>query len=144
MYKIHLPAQALQLCSRFESPQNVGDSAASKIPAASGSANCQARAPPLTLGQMPPSKAPETPAQDSAGEKNYTQTYSKREHFFSSPYNEPQAPARRPAARNNLTPRHMGRGQTLSDWVLGIIKQGYTLQFARRLPQFCGVVSTSV
>ncbi len=42
-------------------------------------------------------------------EKNKTQTYSKREHFSSSPYYEPQAPARRPAARNNSTPRHTGQ-----------------------------------
>ncbi len=32
----------------------------------------------------------------------------------------------------------------LSDWVLGIIKQGYSLQFARRPLRFSGVVSTSV
>ncbi len=32
----------------------------------------------------------------------------------------------------------------VSNWVLGIIKWGYTLQFARRPPQFGGVVSTSV
>ncbi len=43
-------------------------------------------------------------------EKNKTHTYSKREHFSSFPYHEPQAPARRPAAQNNSTPRHMGRG----------------------------------
>lgn len=30
------------------------------------------------------------------------------------------------------------------DWVLGIIKRGYSLQFARRPPRFSGVVSTSV
>ncbi len=32
----------------------------------------------------------------------------------------------------------------VSNWVLGIIKRGYTLQFARRPPQFGGEVSTSV
>ncbi len=32
----------------------------------------------------------------------------------------------------------------VSDWVMGIIKRGYTLQFARRPPWFGGVVSTSV
>ncbi len=32
----------------------------------------------------------------------------------------------------------------VSDWVLGIIKQGYTLQFALRPPQFGCVVSISV
>ncbi len=43
-------------------------------------------------------------------EKNKTQTYSKREHFSSSPYHELQAPARRPDSRKNVTPRHKGRG----------------------------------
>ncbi len=43
-------------------------------------------------------------------EKNKTQIYSKGEHFSSYPYHEPQAPTRRPAARNNLTPCHMGQG----------------------------------
>ncbi len=32
----------------------------------------------------------------------------------------------------------------VSDWVMGIIKRGYSLQFARRPPRFSGVVSTSV
>ncbi len=32
----------------------------------------------------------------------------------------------------------------MSDWVLGIIKRGYTLQFARRPQRYRGVVSTSV
>ncbi len=32
----------------------------------------------------------------------------------------------------------------VSEWVMGIIKQGYSLQFARRPPRFSGVVSTSV
>ncbi len=32
----------------------------------------------------------------------------------------------------------------MSEWVMGIIKQGYSLQFARRPPRFSGVVSTSV
>ncbi len=32
----------------------------------------------------------------------------------------------------------------VSDWVMGIIKQGYSLQFVRRPPHFSGVVSTSV
>ncbi len=32
----------------------------------------------------------------------------------------------------------------VSDWVLGIIKRGYAIQFTRRPPQFSGVVSTSV
>ncbi len=36
--------------------------------------------------------------------------YSKREDFSSSPSHEPQAPARRPTARNNSTPCHTGRG----------------------------------
>ncbi len=53
-----IPAQVLQLCSRFESPQNGADSAASKSPAASVSANHQAWAPPPKLGQTPPSEAP--------------------------------------------------------------------------------------
>ncbi len=47
--------------------------------------------------------------------KNKTQTYSKREHFSSSPYHEPQAPARR---QKNLAPRHMGRG--LADHPLNV------------------------
>ncbi len=42
--------------------------------------------------------------------KTYSKTYPKREHFSSSPYHEPQANARRPAAQNYSTPRHMGRG----------------------------------
>ncbi len=37
------------------------------------------------------------------------QTYLKREHFSSSIYHEPQAPARRPAAQNNSTPCHTGQ-----------------------------------
>ncbi len=37
------------------------------------------------------------------------QTYSKREHFSSSPYHEPQAPTRQSATLNNSTPHHMGR-----------------------------------
>ncbi len=32
----------------------------------------------------------------------------------------------------------------VSEWVMGIIKRGYSLQFARRPPRFSGVVSTSV
>ncbi len=32
----------------------------------------------------------------------------------------------------------------VSEWVIGIIKRGYSLQFARRPPRFSGVVSTSV
>ncbi len=32
----------------------------------------------------------------------------------------------------------------VSEWVMGIIKRGYSLQFARRPPHFSGVVSTSV
>ncbi len=32
----------------------------------------------------------------------------------------------------------------VSEWVMGIMKQGYSLQFARRSPRFSGVVSTSV
>ncbi len=32
----------------------------------------------------------------------------------------------------------------VSEWVMGIIKWGYALQFARRPPRFSGVVSTSV
>ncbi len=32
----------------------------------------------------------------------------------------------------------------MSEWVMGIIKRGYSLQFARRPPRFSGVVSTSV
>ncbi len=32
----------------------------------------------------------------------------------------------------------------VSDWVMGIIKRGYSLQFAQRPPRFSGVVSTSV
>ncbi len=32
----------------------------------------------------------------------------------------------------------------MSNWVLGIIKQGYTLKFTRRPPRFGGVVSTLV
>ncbi len=42
-------------------------------------------------------------------EENKTQTYSKREHFSSFPYHEPQAPTRWPATQNNSTPHHMGR-----------------------------------
>ncbi len=32
----------------------------------------------------------------------------------------------------------------VSEWVMGIIKRGYSLQFTRRPPHFSGVVSTSV
>ncbi len=32
----------------------------------------------------------------------------------------------------------------VSDWVMGIIKRGYSLQFARRPPRFSGMVSTLV
>ena len=32
----------------------------------------------------------------------------------------------------------------VSDWVMGVIKHGYSLQFARRPPRFHGVVTTSV
>ncbi len=32
----------------------------------------------------------------------------------------------------------------VSEWVMGIIKRGYSLQFFRRPPRFSGVVSTSV
>ncbi len=32
----------------------------------------------------------------------------------------------------------------VSEWVMGIIKRGYSLQFARRPPRFSGVVSSSV
>ncbi len=32
----------------------------------------------------------------------------------------------------------------MSNWVLGILKQGYTLNLARSPLQFCGVVSTSI
>ncbi len=32
----------------------------------------------------------------------------------------------------------------VSEWVMGIIKRGYSLQFARRPPRFSGMVSTSV
>ncbi len=48
--------------------------------------------------------------------KNKTQTYSKREHFSSSLYHEPQAPARSLAARNNSTPRHTGWGLAGHPW----------------------------
>ncbi len=81
-------------------------------------------------------------------EKNKTQTYSKREHFSSSPYHEPQAP---------LGGLPLKTIQPLATWaeawqaipgvsnlVLGIIQLGYTLQFARRRPQFCSLVFTSV
>ncbi len=81
-------------------------------------------------------------------EKNKTQTYSKREHFSSSPYHEPQAPARRPVARNNSTPHHMGRGlaghRRNARLGTGDKKLGCTLQFAWRAPQFGDMVSTSV
>ncbi len=44
------------------------------------------------------------------------QTYSKREHFSSSPYYEPQAPARWPAAQNNSTICHTGQDLTGHPW----------------------------
>ncbi len=64
--------------------------------------------------------------------KNKTQTFSKREQTSSSMSHECPAPVQ-PATRVYPTSRFMG-----------IIKQGYLLQFARRPLRFSGVVSTSV
>ncbi len=79
--------------------------------------------------------------------KNKTQTFSKREQFFSSVPHECPASVQ-PATR--VYPTLATRAEAwqaipgVSDWVMGIIKRGYSLQFARRPPRFSGVVSTSV
>ncbi len=52
--------------------------------------------------------------------------HSKREHFSSSPYDEPQASARRPAARNNSTPRHTGAEALQARWIIDTIKLAYS------------------
>ncbi len=96
-------------------------------PAAAGPKSCCSRTTPQKASVMPPS----TPFSSGCGwqsvcekyccehwvlshsaytanhcysEKNKTQTFSKREHFSSSP-------ARHSAARKNSTLRHTGRGQ---------------------------------
>ncbi len=74
-------------------------------------------------------------------ENNKTQTDSKREHFSSSPYQEAQAPTRRPAAKKKNQPlatraKAWQAIPEVSNWVLGIIKLGYTLQFALKSPSF--------
>ncbi len=79
--------------------------------------------------------------------KNKTQTFSKRKQFSSSVPHECPASVQ-PATR--VYPTLATRAEAwqaipgVSEWVMGIIKRGYSLQFARRPLRFSGVVSTSV
>ncbi len=69
-----------------------------------------------------------------------TQTFSEREQNSSSISPESHVPLQRPVTRTNPTPGFSGRRMAshpeVSEWVLGIIKRGYSLQFARRPPRF--------
>ncbi len=73
--------------------------------------------------------------------------HSQKESNF--PLRPSRVPCLRAAGHSSLSnplPRgpRPGRPSRVSEWVMGIIKLGYSLQFARRSPRFSGVVSTSV
>ncbi len=81
--------------------------------------------------------------------KNKTQTFSKKKksNFPLPSLTSALPPCSRPLEFIQPLATRAEAWQAIpgvSEWVMGIIKRGYSLQFARRPPRFSGVVSTSV
>ncbi len=79
--------------------------------------------------------------------KNKTQTFSKKSSFPLPSLTSALPPCSRPLEFIQPLATRAEAWQAIpgvSEWVMGIIKRGYSLQFARRPPRFSGVVSTSV
>ncbi len=79
--------------------------------------------------------------------KNKTQTFSKESNFLLPSLTSALPPCSRPLEFIQPLATRAEAWQAIpgvSEWVMGIIKRGYSLQFARRPPRFSGVVSTSV
>ncbi len=81
--------------------------------------------------------------------QNKTHTFSKREQISSSAYHKRPA-LMQPVFRAVSTSCHTGKRLAcqaipgVSEWVMAMIRRGYTLQFARRPPRFRGVLATTV